>query len=113
MVLERGADEVGEICGKTETEAPVSTRNLQPERESCKKNRLESLAGRALTFCRPVSFPDLTCKELCSVEPDPHVCDDTSRDRRLYWRTEDVHDVEQDEEHHKKQVEVEDLVGEC
>ena len=32
LVLERGADEVGEICGKTEMEAPVSTRNLPPER---------------------------------------------------------------------------------
>ena len=47
LVLERGADEVGEICGKTETEAPVSTRNLRPERESCKKNRVESPAGKA------------------------------------------------------------------
>ena len=37
MVLERRADEVGDICVKTEAEAPVSTRNLRPERESCKK----------------------------------------------------------------------------
>ena len=69
---------VGDICGKTETEAPVSSRNL---------------------------WPDPMCKEFCSVEPDPHVCNDTSRDRRLYWRTEDVQNVEQDAEPHKKQVE--------
>ena len=52
------------------------------------------------------------CKELCSVEPDPRVCGDTSRDQRLYWRTEDVQDVEQDKEKHEKQVKVEDAVGE-
>ena len=52
------------------------------------------------------------CKEFCSVEPDPRVWGDTSRDRRLYWRTEDVQDVEQDEEQHEKQVEVDDAVGE-
>ena len=32
LVLESGADEVGQNCAKTETEAPVSTRNLRPER---------------------------------------------------------------------------------
>ena len=60
------------------------------------KTRLESLAGRACTSCRPrpVSFPDPMCKEFCNIEPDPHVCDDTSRDWRLYWRTKDVKDVE-------------------
>ena len=31
----------------------------------------------------------------------------------MYWRTEDVQDVRQDEEKHKKQVEVEDAVEEC
>ena len=52
------------------------------------------------------------CKEFCSVEPDLQVFDDTSRDQRLYWRAEDVQDVEQDEEHHEKQVKVEDAAGE-
>ena len=46
LVLERGADEVGEIFGKLAIEALVSMRNLWPERESCKKNRLESPTGR-------------------------------------------------------------------
>ena len=34
LVGERGADGIGAFCGKTKTEAPVSTRNLQPESES-------------------------------------------------------------------------------
>ena len=34
LVLERGADGVGETCGKTEMEAPVLTRNLKPDIES-------------------------------------------------------------------------------
>ena len=38
---------VGVVCGKTETEAPVSTRNIQQEGESYRKTRLESPAGRA------------------------------------------------------------------
>ena len=41
MVLERGADGVGAVCGKTETEAPVLTRNLRPESKSRRKTRLE------------------------------------------------------------------------
>ena len=41
------------------------------------------------------------------------MCDDTSRDWRLYWRTEDVQDVRQDKEQHEKQVEVEDAFEEC
>ena len=32
------------------------------------------------------------------------MCGDTSRGRRLYWRTEDVQDMEQDKEQHEKQV---------
>ena len=53
------------------------------------------------------------CKEFCNVEPNHRVCDDTSRDRRLYWGTEDVQKVEQDKEQHGKQGEVEDNVEEC
>ena len=52
------------------------------------------------------------CKEFCNVEPDHCVCNDTSRDQRLYWRTEDVKDVEKEEEQHGKQGKVEDVVGE-
>ena len=52
------------------------------------------------------------CTEFCNVEPDHCVCNDTSRGRRLYWRTEDVKHVEQDEEQHGKQVKVEDVGGE-
>ena len=40
------------------------------------------------------------------------MCDDTSRDQRLYWRAEDIQDMEQDKEQHKKQVGVEDAAGE-
>ena len=52
------------------------------------------------------------CKEFCNVEPDLCVCDDTSRDRRFYWRTY-IQDMEQDEEQQGKQGEVEGVVGEC
>ena len=53
------------------------------------------------------------CKEFCNVEPDQGVCDDTSRDWRLYWRTKDKQEREQDEEQHRKQGKVENVVGEC
>ena len=65
-----------------------------------------------MTSCRSVSFPDPMCMELCNVELDHRVCNDTRRDRGLFWRTEDVKDVEQDEEQHGKRGEIEDVVRE-
>ena len=52
--------------------------------------------------------------ELCNVEPDHCVCNDTSRGRRWNWRTEleDGKHVEQDEEQHGEQGEAEDVGGE-
>ena len=49
------------------------------------------------------------CMEHCNFEPDHR---DTSRDWKLYWRTEDMKEVEQEEEQHRKQGKVEDVVGE-
>ena len=85
--LERGADEVGETCGKNEMEASVSTRNLWPERESWRKTMLESPAGRAWTSCLSVSFPEPKSLEFCNVESEHRICDDISKGQRLHWRT--------------------------
>ena len=46
-LLEAKAEGVAAACRNMETEAPVSTRNLCPERESSRNTRLESPAGRA------------------------------------------------------------------
>ena len=53
--------------------------------------------------------------EVCNVEPDHRVCDDTSRGWRLYWRMEleGVKHMEQDKEQHRKQGKAEDVGGEC
>ena len=52
--------------------------------------------------------------ELCHVEPDHCVSDDTSRGWRWHWRTklEDVEQVEQDKEQHGKQGEDENVGAE-
>ena len=47
LVIKRGPDGVGAFCGKIETKAPVSTRNLRQKRENLGFTRLESPAGRA------------------------------------------------------------------
>ena len=52
------------------------------------------------------------CMEFCNVKPDHCVWDDTIRDQRLYWRTEDMNDAEQDKKQQGTQGKVEDVVGE-
>ena len=52
--------------------------------------------------------------ELCNVEPDHSVCNDTNRGWRWNWRAEleDGKHMEQDKEQYGDQGEVEDVGGE-